>query len=517
MRTIWQSLLWKEWHEHKWKLVSITAILWGVATLAMLIEDKADKLGVAFGMVTLCIVPLSVFVGAGAASNERSRRTLPFLQAVPVPMGRVVAAKVLFGVITLTVPLLLAIALFYLRSSLFTGDGRILMTAGELKNSLTGNWYLDAIAFAFPLVLSLFIWTAATGVNRRDEVSAGAVALGAMTAWYLLMLFLSYLIFVLFDSAYGSNSPYAWLKQLGMSTAAGGFVWPFSDRNPQWVPILVGAVGMHAALLAWYSLRFGRVSGTENYSPPAARRVVGQLEWLPKPHKSPFAAIVWKQFRESGSLALAGLAGLAGIIAVSFFSSPTYFLQEPDHLAELILGVCATIGCSVAIVVGIGVCIRDVSPGLNSFWRSIPINVDLWFWVKFVTGMLVLLAAMWGPLLVALFALSSDPNRILSHSSYGALPLVQIAVFSAAVAATCLVRQAIYAAILSIAATYAGIIAAWGLWFLAARFGLAHAQTSLLSELTAAQVGVGMVLSFIACTIAAWLATRHDWGRKTPD
>ena len=36
MRTIWHSLAWKEWHEHKWKLAALTAVLCGVNALLLL-------------------------------------------------------------------------------------------------------------------------------------------------------------------------------------------------------------------------------------------------------------------------------------------------------------------------------------------------------------------------------------------------------------------------------------------------------------------------------------------------
>ena len=35
MNSIWYSLVWKEWHEHKWKLVSMVAIMWGAAALSL--------------------------------------------------------------------------------------------------------------------------------------------------------------------------------------------------------------------------------------------------------------------------------------------------------------------------------------------------------------------------------------------------------------------------------------------------------------------------------------------------
>jgi hypothetical protein len=68
MRTTWYSLAWKEWHEHKWKLVSITAILWGVTSFAVWQSDR-DQFGAAQAVMVLCVFPLALFVGLGAAAN----------------------------------------------------------------------------------------------------------------------------------------------------------------------------------------------------------------------------------------------------------------------------------------------------------------------------------------------------------------------------------------------------------------------------------------------------------------
>src|SRR4051794_24508602 len=100
MRTVSYSLVWKEWHEHKWKFVSIVAILWATAALSLLYGER-DGLATASYMAAVCIVPLAVFVGLGAAAGERSRGTLAFSQALPAPMWRVAVLKLIFGLATL--------------------------------------------------------------------------------------------------------------------------------------------------------------------------------------------------------------------------------------------------------------------------------------------------------------------------------------------------------------------------------------------------------------------------------
>jgi hypothetical protein len=55
----------------------------------------------------------------------------------------------------------------------------------------TGNFYFDVAIFCSLLALSFYVWTSASGINRKDEVSAGAVALAVMVGWYaVLALFL---------------------------------------------------------------------------------------------------------------------------------------------------------------------------------------------------------------------------------------------------------------------------------------------------------------------------------------
>ena len=140
MRTIWQSLAWKEWHEHKWKFVSIVAILSSTVALALTYgeTDSARACHVyAFALRGSC----GGVHGPHAAANERSRGTLPFLQC--------------FGA-----------HLVWLESSRH-GDA---LTVRQMdRQVVTGNFYLDVVLLSTTLAASLFIWSAASGVNRKDE------------------------------------------------------------------------------------------------------------------------------------------------------------------------------------------------------------------------------------------------------------------------------------------------------------------------------------------------------------
>jgi len=191
MRTIWHSLAWKEWHEHKWKFASLTVILWGATSIAVL-SNEIDNFGLSFGMLLLCVIPLAVFVGLGTAANERSRGTMRFLQALPVPTWRAAACKLVFGLAIILASIALTMALiwfwklgFDLLGIKYRGSMRMLADDSGVFVRL--NWYLDGCLYCFAIAASIYIWTAATGVNRKDEISAGVVALAAIVGIIVMM------------------------------------------------------------------------------------------------------------------------------------------------------------------------------------------------------------------------------------------------------------------------------------------------------------------------------------------
>ena len=505
MRTIWQSLAWKEWHEHKWKIVSITAILWATAAMSLRETDAALLVGLRAGLF-LCAMPLAVFVGLGIAAGERSRRTLPFLQALPVPMWKVAIAKFLFGWIALIIPALLAIGviLLWVGPDLAATIGRSSLPRTMDPFALgTGNWFVDT-ALVLPLVAtSFYVWTIAAGVNRKDEVSAGAVALAVMVGWYaLLAIFWSFLVF--WNGIPQANDTWVkWLLTMMVCTAPGGFI--FATELSVTPLCWFAAAILHGALAWWFIARFGRIAEREVTSPQSAVADPGRHDWLAPPRLSPFRAIAWKQLRESGPIVLAGLIGILAVFFLSFVGNTQPRLAE-DYAFASIMG-----GMLMALIVGVGVQFYDIVPQLNTFWRSRPINTDLWFWTKFLSGLAILLAAIYGPLIA--FSMLGDDSGLAhaTHPDMIAMSALLIALFASAVAMTSLVRHAVYAAILSIAAMYFGIIIVW----LAGRFGLYEGGAIHIYEMTEHQVAFAMVINFVICTLVSWFAVRCDWGYKS--
>lgn len=521
MRTIWHSLAWKEWNEHKWNFVSILAILSGVTALVALNVDERNTLGAVTAILLLSVVPLALFVGMGAAAGERSRGTLPFLQALPVPMWRVALHKFVAGLITIVGPFAIVVAVTY-------GFCQFLLQWGYVSSKLfanaprlfylnNGNWVSDTLLTLSYLAFCIFIWTIGTGVNRKHEIGAAAVALLAMLGWALALILVGkFIVSLANDSSLIDRSPFNWIFILGLSTLPGGllplFTLPESLKNREFLPLAtLVATAVLVALSTRYIRRFGDISDLEIRSPMAARIRPGRLDWLGPPRSSPFAAVVWKQVREGWPVAFAGVSIVFSLFASIFVLDWSYFAGNPTSQIQLINTLTGTFGFLIAMIIGVSVFSGEVSPGLNTFWRSRPIPPNLWFWTKFLSALAITIAAIYLPILivVGLDGLLVDPDMNVIRMS-------QMAVFAAAVLMICLVRQVVYAAILSIAVVYLGVVTAaivHGLSLLIRGRGWPNGVRDIF-DLSDAQLVISLFLTFVACTLIAWLAIRNDWGQK---
>jgi hypothetical protein len=507
MKTIWSSLIWKEWHEHKWKLAAIAAVICGATTVSLFAGD-GDEFGLAFAMMLFCTIPLSIFVGLSSAASERSRSTMPYLQSLPAPTRQVTAVKLGWGLVTVVVPVLLACGiLFFLRIAFDllgvkyrSPDAIIGLQAGPFQ---TGSYFLDAAFIGAIIAASAYIWAAATGVNRKDEVSAGAVALSCIIGWSAAVILLLY---NLGDLDRGLNA----LSAAGFSVIPGGVTMLLGQGAPVSFGLLVLGFGVaaavHVALAAFYVIRFGRTTEREVTSPRVARKIARSDEWLRPPMKTPLQALVWKQLRESVPIVLAGLAVIVGTALVGYAMNTS----EMTTFAEAYFQMTIVLGCVVALVAGIGVALQDVGPQLSTFWRSRPINPSLWFVAKCVTGLGVVLMAIYLPLFIIYVVRDVSPDwELLS-----VVPLLHTAVYAAAVSLTCIVRHAVYAAVLSIGLVVAMSATGALSWRLAKWAGWVSESYRSYEAVALFSIVAAFVFCILTCTILGWLAMKNDWGWK---
>lgn len=512
MRTIWQSLAWKEWHEHKWRLAALTAILCGLMLFSLNDSDKnRDVFGGVMAMALLVVAPLAIFVGAGTAASERSRGTLAFLQALPVPMWRVALHKLAFGLLTVAVPAVCLMAVVFVWTQALEAleipfYPPLHNAASRTSIWTTGHWITDWGAVLVTLSASVYLWTTAAGARRGDEVSAGAFGLLTMVGWWIVLLLAASIINGMIVNGMASGvreTPpvWKWVYMSGAATAPGGVLVAF-DRGAGMFPYAAVpiAVVVHVALALWYVRRFNGAVNLEARSPLAAVREGKRYDWLRPPFTSTWSAIAWKQFREAAPVAIAGLTGILAIFAVlginMLLEQRNYVAEPARYFVEMYAGVTVSLGMFISMVAGIGVALNDTGAKLSGFWRSRPVNPDVWYFVKFVTGLITLLVTLYLPLIV--LAAIFHPDGIWEMGSEAAaLPAVQIAIFTASLALTCLLRQAIYAAVLSIAVVYLGVLPTWLIWG---------------TDPPYVAVAVSLMMTAVVMTIVGWLAMRFDWG-----
>ena len=515
MKSVWQALVWKEWHEHKWKIAALTVILISLPAMTLLSDYPSSIFVAITAMLWLAVPVLSVFIGARAAAGENSERTMPFLQSMPTPMRRAALVKLMFAILTVCISVACVIA--------FAGAVTIVgmklnptfergIVEDRIFFNLGTNWFLSRFLLGSVAGTSLVIWVAAVGVNRSDEVRAGALGILAIVSYSFLLVVLAWK-FIDFSLPF-SGFP-AWFKTLGAMGPCGPVVlmWLKNPEDPSiptfassW-PVLLASLAFHMLLAAFFVAKFGRVSQAIRPSERTASVVIG--EWLAPPRRTRFGALVWKQFRESGPLALIAMCMIFGI-ATLFVVAGIYEIYESGEWRDRIWiwkdGIIFTVtiwmflGFFVAIVAGIGVFFEELRPGMNTFWRSRPINRDLWFWTKFSFGLGITLLALLVPVLIALWIAAGQdielfaPGRELEG---GVLAFaIQATVFATAALAMVLVRQAIYAAVLAIAiAPGFAVLAEYYEW-------------SVL------EMAICFAVNALLATLLAWLAVRYDWSLR---
>ena len=271
-----------------------------------------------------------------------------------------------------------------------------------------------------------------------------------------------------------------------------------------WLPFIVALV-VHVALAAWFILRFGKLAAASS-SQRAARGAALSADLAP--WRSPFAAIFWKQLRESGPIVLVGLVGVAAVLVLMTVIGE---LSDFRSTGAALFIISCYFGAAVTMVVAIGAFLHDMSPALQTFWRSRPVNPDLWFWTKGFAALAVLWLGFVIPFAFAI-GLGRDVRPEFKEVALWIL-LTGPWIFATFVLITCLVRQAIYAAVLGIGAMYVGFITIAAIvraWMLRGTIW----DWEKFWSLGLLEPAVAIVTLTILYTILAWLAVRYDWGWK---
>lgn len=514
MNGVWRSLLWKEWREQRSSIAILTAFFVLIPTLFSL-RTPTNYFGV-YSMTLFVIPIMCLFVAMGIAAREQSAGTIGFLQALPISPKKPASSKLFWGIVSVTIPLLVSLGVAWLLRATLGSAAQEAINWDASNYGIAGQAWFQVRAIVPPLAaVSLLLWFSAAGVNGSDEVRAGAVGLLVAILFWGLISLIAYMLYLF--KVHAAQD----IAEVGASMAPGGIMtfdlgMPLTGRAVRtsgwnWFLTCIMIVS-YAGLAVTYVSRFGRLAaGRQQRVEPVAVRELPT--WLAPPRRSPLASIVWKQFRESAPLAAMGAACIALITMIVYLSTRTAASggMTANQLMFMAGVVWMIVGVMVAVVAGVGVFLDDLSPSLNGFWRSRPIKIGQWFFVKYVVGLLVTIVTIAVPLLAAaLYAWLAPDGLSVSNlrdevdvRQFALLGGVgQVVVYNYAIAAIVLLRRPIHAAFTAIAVA----LITWVSSAAIAEIFFRSSQGTVILML----VGCLMLATFVG----AWLAMKNDWGWK---
>ncbi len=451
---IWRTLLWKEAHEHKWKLFALCSIVLTIL-IAGSIGNKREGFEVALGLIVYGFALMGpIFVAMNIGSGERSDRSIAFVNALPIPAWKSGAARILAGWLVLTLPFI-AVAGFCLFRITLNGDSQdryIIQLADRLGTS-TYFAVLAMITAAIGWNTNMYSWNLFATANQKTELRAG---LGGLVVTVALCFTASW---TLAQHETPGNHPMLegvnWILMAasGAHWISGTLATHHFETAYVFYAVFMFNVAVISLLLTIAVWKYGQQPIFRfNLSRGASSRQVVSCSKLKQPPASTRSALLWMQYRQSAPIATCGLVIMLLLAGIQHSGDRVSILKDLGPL----------IGSILALVIGIGAFVQQLEPELHTFWRSRPISPKQWFWLKYVAGALVLVGCYDVPLFLVELAAGTRPAQIMETMitaplyliiyslSEMAFPiLLHLFVYSLAVLAACGIRQPLYSAILA--------------------------------------------------------------------
>lgn len=514
---IWRTLVWKEWHELKWKALALSSIVVGV--LAWIRTAHPEALGNVL-MVLVWYFPLAaIFVAAHVAAGESSRGTYGFLSALPVNPRQVLAAKLLVGAGVCVLPVLAATLVP------LPPTAELPALAGATPSPL--RFAIGAVGASW----TLFLWTVAAGIGRKREWHAGVAGVVVLVVWGAALKFAAAVLPAI--ARYGpiaewlAANQWNWwdLSEIGAWVSPIGWImFAVTGFTPAAFLGALAQVVTLGALVAWSLRRSEQLSGTVNATTTTklfgkASPIVASSrktrshahDQLLSPRRHPGLALAWLQWRQVRPLCLAlfvfatvftGIEIARGVFSPTGRSIPS--AEVARTAASVFSDYLKILGPVFAMLMAIAAFGAELRGGLHAFWRSRPVAPTHWFWSKYATGTAVLLAVGLPAAVrqvIAIGSLNDFSNDSLVYASSLHLPAIAhlLVAYALAVFFVCSLRHGMYAAILAFAC------------FLVVQLGptTVPALTWLSLETTA---GKGVVVGLILILpLLSWQAVRKDF------
>ncbi len=459
-----KSLMWKQWRETRGYLAIFIA--WMILAVCYAIGYELGHryravVGSFSGLALFYTWFAAIFLAMRTSRGEQTDRTLSFSASLPVSMRRIGTVRIVSAVATLAIPIVIAASLL----SIALASGLVEQAeprdtnaytelpqrdVASLLTSMEQLWSVTAIAIwagvELLLVLSLF------GCWLRSQAQVGllgaVMALGSLLAAGLLW--------------YGDRNPYAQLiygifvpQSLAIQWSYGVERGGYTDHELaqyRWV-----ALGLAIPVLVFIGRFFVTHYGALRQSSATGKRrrfsiaMPPVLSHLPIRLPNRLTAMIWLELRQSIPLASLGLLFAALMTVASVLverpdghSFGTAVLMDMPHSMFIV-------GILWAVVVGSSLYSADFGSGLGSFRRSLPISPRMWFWCKFVMGLVAVLSVLDG--VTILISWNSPRDTMMSGMSWayvGCFPVIHSLMYALAILGTCWLRRPVIGGILAI-------------------------------------------------------------------
>jgi len=466
-----KSLLWKQWRENRGYLAIFTA--WMVLAAFYCIGYEVGyrfraTVGQFSGWALFYTIGAAVFLAMRTAQGEQTAGTISFSASLPVSLRRIAAVRIAGAAATLAVPVLVGAALLSLAiaSGLVEQAGprgdrpfprlqeretASLMAALEQLGSVTAIAIFGGIQLL--LVLSLF------GCWLRSQAQVGllgaVMGFGSMVASGLLW-YGERRPYV--QLAYGAVLPQSLAIQWGYGAEHGGFYTDHELAHYRWVALGL-AIPLLLILARLFVTQYGRLPRTASATRPKRFRhaTPAILSHIPIRLPGRWGALIWLELRQSLPLVTFGLlfALLVAVAAVAMEPQFNYSTGANYSIGDSVRaempGSIAFVGMLWAAVVGSGIYSAELGSGLGAFWRSRPISPGIWFWCKFIIGLVVVVSVLDGvTILVSWNSPRESMTTGMSWAYVGCFPLIHALMYALAVLGTCWLRKPVIGGFLAI-------------------------------------------------------------------
>ena len=218
-------------------------------------------------------------------------------------------------------------------------------------------------------------------------------------------------------------------------------------------------------------------------------------------------SLAWKEWHETRPLLWIGLGVFFGLPIIGALEATLLMHKRFELFASQWV---FDLGAVLAVFVAVNITCRDLETRLQDFWRSRPIRLSVFFAVKYIVGLAVVLLACVPPLAAELLF---NRSKMPAANAIIWMPFFLAACYSLGFAAGCIIRRMAHAAVVALA----GVLLLYLLPVVLPplqSFSMDAVAEVRLPHVWTAPLGIfagGMLIVAAALAIAAVMAVRRQW------